>query len=487
MKMTGIQVAAIAVLLVTVAGCTTIPVDQRQEVRDEVNRVAAETIAELAAADPTLQRTLDESVGYVVGRLSATKLPVVGGGYGFAVLHDKEHGTRTYLDIKRFDFGAGLGTGRFRALVVFETQEAMERFRRGSWESGIGAESVAGKVGGGSVKTFGDGYSVLLVPDSGAAITATARLVRTSVNHDLTDTGVSELSFPNTGFLSADEQPADAPRIWDHKLPFLAQQVIDKGYDLPLPYGVGFTYADVDQEQLLSSMKVGINGSPIIPIDFVDFENARSQSNSFSVKADAWLFPFMNVFAMIGHVDGNAPVDVLVDGNGFLDELDINCSTLPPNPLCPLLEDQLITLPINASFEGNTYGIGTILAAGWNGWFVAIPLNWTYADMVGSETDGVNFTATPRGGYVFKLGRNGNLSTFFGGNYLDSELTVDGLATAPGTDLIFDYIIDQENKDKWNAVIGFNWDINKRLSWSAEYNGFIGSRDSYITSLVWKY
>ena len=47
MKMTGIQVVAIAVLLVAVAGCTTIPVDQRQQVRDEVNRVAAETIAEL--------------------------------------------------------------------------------------------------------------------------------------------------------------------------------------------------------------------------------------------------------------------------------------------------------------------------------------------------------------------------------------------------------------------------------------------------------
>ena len=52
---------------------------------------------------------------------------------------------------------------------------------------------------------------------------------------------------------------------------------------------------------------------------------------------------------------------------------------------------------------------------------------------------------------------------------------------------MFDYIIDQENKDKWNALLGFNWDINKRLSWSAEYNGFIGSRDAFISSLSWKY
>ena len=51
---------------------------------------------------------------------------------------------------------------------------------------------------------------------------------------------------------------------------------------------------------------------------------------------------------------------------------------------------------------------------------------------------------------------------------------------------MFDYIIDQEDKDKWNALLGLNWDINKRLSWSAEYNGFTGSRDASISSLSWK-
>ena len=74
-----------------------------------------------------------------------------------------------------------------------------------------------------------------------------------------------------------------------------------------------------------------------------------------------------------------------------------------------------------------------------------------------------------------------------GDNYLDVKLTVDGFEATPGGMLEFDYIIDQENKDKWNALIGFNWDINKRFSWSAEYNGFVGSRDAFISSLVWQY
>jgi hypothetical protein len=323
--------------------------------------------------------------------------------------------------------------------------------------------------------------------ESGAAVTLTARSIKMSINSDLTDTGVSEVGLPNKGFTSTEEQGAAAPRVWDHKLPFLAQEVIDKGYDLPLPYGIGLTFADVEQEQILTDLSVGINGSEIIPIDFAAFENAFSHSNSISIKADAWLFPFMNVYAMLGKVDGDAPIDVLIDGNGFLDALGIDCMGLPPSPLCALLQDEIFTLPVQAKFEGNTYGIGTTLAGGWNNWFVAIPLNWTYADMIGSKTDGVSYTATPRAGYVFNLGRRGSLAVFAGGNYLDSDLTVDGLAIAPGDFLEFDYIIDQENKDKWNAVVGFNWDINRRLSWSAEYNGFTGSRDAFISSLVWKY
>lgn len=193
----------------------------------------------------------------------------------------------------------------------------------------------------------------------------------------------------------------------------------------------------------------------------------------------------MNVYVMLGKVDGEAPMDIFIDGNGWLDELGISCGGPGlPNPLCLLLEDEIINLSVNAQFEGNTYGIGTTLAGGWNNWFVTVPFNWTYADIQGSQTEGVNFTATPRFGYMFNLGKNGNLAVFAGGNYLDSDLTVDGLEATPDGTLEFDYIIDQENKDKWNALLGFNWDINRRLSWSAEYDGFTGSRDAFITSLV---
>ena len=468
-------------------GCASIPVDERAAVREQVNKVADETIARMVAEDPTLRSALDEAIGHMAGQVSGTKGPIVGGGHGIALLYDAEIDTRTYVDINGFDFGAGLGAGQFRFLVIFTERQALERFREGTWTSSVGAVSAAGSQGTGIRMTSGSGYDIRIVSESGAVLSATARTVQTSVNQELTDTGISEWSVPNKGSRSMGQQGADAPRVWDHKLPFLGQKVVDKGYDLPLPYGLGLTYASVEQEQLLSSLQVGINGSEIRPFDFVAFDNAFSNSETVSLKADAWLFPFMNVFLMLGRVDGEAPMHVLLDGNTILEDLEIDCSGFPPNPLCPLLEDQIVTLPVEANFTGNTYGIGAVLAGGWKGWFVTIPFNWTYADMEGSQTDGASFTATPRVGHAFDLGTWGKLAVFVGGNYLDTDLTVDGVASTPGDELVFDFIIDQKNKDNWNALIGFNWDINRHFSWAAEYDGFTGSRDAIISSIVWRF
>jgi hypothetical protein len=204
-------------------------------------------------------------------------------------------------------------------------------------------------------------------------------------------------------------------------------------------------------------------------------------------KADAWLFPFMNVFALLGKIEGEAPMDIYLDGNGMLDQLGTDCSGIVTPPLCNLLGDQTFLLSIVSPFSGNTYGIGTVLAGGWNNWFVTIPITVTYADMDGTETEGTVLTVTPRFGRVINLGRKGNLALFAGGNYLESDLTVTGQVSTPDGQLVIDYTIDQSNTDRWNALLGFNWDINRRFSWSAEYDGFVGSRDAFITSVSWKF
>lgn len=100
-----IRLFSVLLLLGFLQACTTIPVDERNQIRDEVNQTAETTIAQMVANDPEIQKSLDSAVGYAVASVSATKIPVLGGGYGLALLHDNENNTRTYINISRFDLG----------------------------------------------------------------------------------------------------------------------------------------------------------------------------------------------------------------------------------------------------------------------------------------------------------------------------------------------------------------------------------------------
>ena len=475
-------IALMATLLLN--ACATIPVEERATHRQKINTRADNTISALVAKKPELVGELDACVGYFVGHVSGVKAPAVGAGIGMGVLVDKVQSTRTYLDIKRLDLGLGLGSGAYRTIILFHNHEALATFRSGTWKTALSTESVFGEKQSTVVKGADGGASIHVLAETGVALTASVRLVRLSVNEDLTDSGVSEVSIPNTGFTTFDQQGKDAPRIWEHRLPFLAQKVIDEGYDLPLPYGVGITYANVNQDMLLSGLEVGINGRDKEPFEFVAFSDANAENDTGQMKIDAWLFPFMNVFALLGKIDGEATMDVLLDGNGMLDHLDVTCGGFPPNPLCPALKDKTFTLPIETTFSGTTYGVGTILAGGWHNWFVAIPITFTYADMDTTDTDGIALTVTPRFGRSINMERWGNLSLFGGGNYLDAELSVAGTVSTPDDLIVIDYTIEQKNEDKWNLLVGGNWDINKRWSFSAEYNGFIGSREALIMSFT---
>lgn len=70
---------------------------------------------------------------------------------------------------------------------------------------------------------------------------------------------------------------------------------------------------------LLSGLEVGINGRDKEPFEFVAFSDANAENDTGQLKIDAWLFPFMNVFALLGKIDGETTMDVLLDGNGMLD------------------------------------------------------------------------------------------------------------------------------------------------------------------------
>ncbi len=478
----------ILILLLSVVGCTSIPPEQRDQVRADIDADAAQTVERVVQAWPDSAAAIECSEGYFAINLAAANVLIAGAGHGTGVLVDQGRAVRTYLNATRAEIGAGIGLNKTAILIVFKDREALESFGRGQWLPSLGAEGLAGTAGSSVASSFTSiEADVYALGDRGARVAATARMSRIRVNTDLTDVGLSDISIPAKRPEKGEQAIEEAPREWGRALPFLAQKVLNEGYDLPLPYGVGLTYADVEQDQLLTNLEVGFNGSPKELFEWVSFDQAVSKSKTASLKADAWLFPFMNVFAMIGQTEGDAMMDIYLEGNGMLDQIGEDCSRPGPKPLCSLLEDRIFLLPIDTSFSGKTYGLGTTLAVGWRNFFFTLPLNATYADMDNTRTNGLSYTATPRLGYLSGTGRYGTLALFVGGNYLNVELEIDGDFAVPGTDLVINYSVDQKNADNWNALVGFNWDLDKRWSLSAEYNGFIGSREAFIGSLNWRF
>ena len=95
------------------------------------------------------------------------------------------------------------------------------------------------------------------------------------------------------------------PGPWPYALPFLADRVIKQGYSLPLPRGLSLIYTYIQRDIKISSVSLGVNGAPLR--DVTSFVNLGSTSHvSVAVaRFDAWLLPFLNVYALAGYVSNN--------------------------------------------------------------------------------------------------------------------------------------------------------------------------------------
>ncbi len=102
---------------------------------------------------------------------------------------------------------------------------------------------------------------------------------------------------------------------------------------------------------------------------------------------------------------------------------------------------------------------------------------------------------SPRIGLTADVGELGSLAAYVGATYLDAAVDLAGSVTfdtsdneVPGLDetVTVDYQIHQRNKDKWNYLVGFNWDIRKFFSLHAEA-GFGGSRQNFVASATYRF
>ncbi|GEA60710.1 hypothetical protein [Vibrio comitans] len=480
---------------------SSIPYEEREEIRQSIDDESEQLIEELAEVYPEIHAQLEEAEGYATGVMSNIKVPLVGGGTGIGAVYSNVDDSTTYIDLYRYDVGAGLGLSSYRMISILDTPENLEKFSKGFSEPSWGTDWNISTSGIETEKLYyleDSEIPTYLVFESSASAVGSARLMSVSVNEELTETGVGNAKFANHESTTEKSSPQ-----WDRPLPFFAQDVVDKGFSLPLPFGISILYAETKQDMTITNLEAGMSfidsEQTTVPINSVTFDNNYSHSKTPQLKIDAWIFPFMNVFATVGKVNGMAHVEFESDGSvaNHIADNSLRCNPLfpgaEPGKNCDALSKATGWGPkgLDVDLDGWNYTIGATFAAGWNDYFLAIPASVSYVDMKNARAEELVISVSPRIGKQIPLKGMSSVDVYVGVSYLDSNLTINGehyinnIPSLEGEHI--DYKIEQENIDKWMGLVGASYNFNRSWAIQAEYGQNGSDKRQFVSSLTHRF
>jgi hypothetical protein len=241
----------------------------------------------------------------------------------------------------------------------------------------------------------------------------------------------------------------------ESRLPFLKDKV-PEGIELPRPWGIGLDFYTMDQEYNIDFLRFDLPG---ISLDDTSALLVTNDVMHFDIKIDAWILPFLNVFAVLGKINSETVIDL---SNAPVQGL--------PFPLGKL--------PVDT--DGTVTGIGMTLAYGTDTWFTSLTATKTETDLSGNFDSNVDSTTIqPRIGLV-----RGPWQYWVGGLYLDTEETHSGSVPLPVLgNIAFDVVLG--SSDKFNTTLGARHVFSEHADLSFEV-GF-GDRSHTLFNYTYRF
>jgi hypothetical protein len=332
-----------------------------------------------------------------------------------------------------------------------------------------------------------------------------------------------------------------ATNEYPYLLPIWGEKVIKKGYDLPYSAGVSVNYFTQTSDLIIDNLMVGFNNSPMYNLDeIVRFDNSEAWAGALTVRPDVWLFPFLNVYGILGKAQSSTAISAGV----YLPNAENEWS-------------QVTAFSTKAEFTSTTMGFGMTPTIGVGGGFLALDMNCAWTDVSALDKPVFTYVFGPRLGKSFKFKKPEQAIAFWVGGFRvqfssetsgslnlsevipvedlqpkidegiqkveDGQVAVDewwggltpveqknpvnkakyttanrALDTAgnilnsadaalnDGESATVQYSLDKTLKDKWNFVVGSQYQLNKHFMIRAEY-GFLGSRTQFMGGLQYRF
>jgi hypothetical protein len=276
------------------------------------------------------------------------------------------------------------------------------------------------------------------------------------------------------GALAADD-PAPVPH-WSG-LPIWGAEAEARGYQIPLPFGIGVTAFSARQPVNIQDLQLGRNRNPPVSVsNFIKINQVDTSQENISAKFDVMIFPFLDVYAILGSTRGTT--------KGLIQ--------VPGDPILGIIEPR--QLQLNAAFSGPTYGVGFTLQGGtrvsdWHD-LTAIgvaDLNRTRTKLTFdnealiAETKPQATVFSGRVGMHFTGGLTSGGAMWIGGMHQKIQQAVAG--SVADTDLQF--VVLQSPAKPWNTLLGGLVEFGKNGYVLVE--GGLGERKSILVAAVYRF
>jgi len=215
---------------------------------------------------------------------------------------------------------------------------------------------------------------------------------------------------------------------------------------LPSPVGVGVNYYQQSQGYNLDSLRVNVLPGDLAALEGIDIDNDVTEMN---VKLDYWLLPFLNVFGIIGNVDG---------------ETDVDTDLIPG---------------LSVEYDGVVYGGGVTLAGGWKRYFITLTAALTETELDASTSSVNAWVLLPKIGVAGRYG-----AVWIGGMYQQTDEQHEGNIVVPVFGSV-DYNVQFEQKESWNSAVGITTGISE--NWQIDLEGGFGDRTHASVSATYRF
>ena len=323
-------------------------------------------------------------------------------------------------------------------------------------------------------------------------------------------------------------------------LPIWGDKATKLGYNLPYSAGLSAQYFWAESDILIDNLSVGFNNGPMYNLDgIIRFDVAKSEASSFTLRPDVWLFPFLNIYGILGKSQASTRV-------GF--------GIWVPND--DGTESEIAEATTTVEFNTTTFGLGFTPTIGVGGGFLALDMNVAWTDVPQLAQPARSFVFGPRFGKNFKLKKpERSVAIWAGGFRVDIRGETNG--SLPLSDVVdpgfgqkiddaqqgvadrqeqvddwwssltppeqanpvnkaryelanstlerageilaaaetavdnienssVQYSMDKQVKDRWNFIVGGQFQLNKHFMVRLEY-GFLGSRTQIITGVQYRF